>query len=93
MHFADQRNNVGGTIFAAGERKKDYAERVCAQSGGMRGEIGGDDSGDERGDYGAEIGALKTKKWAILIQRESPHFSVYGQICGQAKLTGKQKAL
>ena len=64
LHFADQRNDVGGTIFAAGEWEEDYAERICAQSGGMRGEIGGDDSGDEGGDYGAEIGALKTKKRA-----------------------------
>ena len=31
MHFADQRNDVGGTIFAAGAREEDYAERVCAQ--------------------------------------------------------------
>ena len=55
---------MGRTIFAAGEREENYAERICAQSGGMRGEIGGDDSGDEGGDYGAEIGALKTKKRA-----------------------------
>jgi hypothetical protein len=35
MHLADQRDNVVGTIFAAGEQKEDFAERVCAQPGGM----------------------------------------------------------
>ena len=93
MHLADQRNYVGGTILDAGERKEDYAERVCAQSQGMRGETDRDDSGDEGGNHGAEIGALKTKRRAILIQRESPHFSIYGQSCGQAYFTAKQKVL
>ena len=48
---------------------------------------------DEGGDYGAEIGTLKTKKRAILKTENRLIFSIYGQTCGQAQLTAKQKAL
>ena len=64
MYLADQRDTVGRKILAAGEWEEGYAERVCAQPGGMRGQTGGDDSGDKNGNHVAEIGALKTKKRA-----------------------------
>lgn len=83
MHFADQRNNVGGTIFAAGEREESDKERVYAQPGGMRDEIGGDDSGDEGGDHGAEIGALKTKKNPL---REMERIYNIARTCSCAKI-------
>ena len=35
MHFANQRDNVGGTILAAGEWEESDKKRVCAQPRGM----------------------------------------------------------